>query len=252
MLKGRIIPCLDVKDGRVVKGKKFAGIKDVDDPERLADYYSKAGADELVFYDITATKEGRRISLEFISKVAAKTAIPFAVGGGLNTLDDIARALAQGATKISLNSGAVQDPKLIEKAAAKFGSQAVVLSIDAKLKGRDTWNVFTQGGKVDTGMDAITWAQEGVRLGAGELVINSMDQDGMGEGYDLKLLKVITTQVNVPVIASGGAGTMEHFSQAILEAGVDGVLAASVFHYQQVDIAELKNYLRTKGIGVQK
>ena len=251
MLKGRIIPCLDVRDGRVVKGKKFMDIVDIDDPEVLAEYYSREGADELVFYDITATTEGRKISLEFIEKVAAKINIPFGVGGGVNTIEDFTNILSKGADKVSINSAAIKRPELIEEASLKFGSKTVVLSMDVKKIDNKQWRVFVNAGKVDTGMDAIDWAIEGVRLGAGELVINSIDGDGMKEGYDIELLKTITSRVEVPVIASGGAGKMEDFSQAIIEGGVDGVLAASVFHYKEIKIKDLKTHMKSKGIEVE-
>ena len=251
MLTRRVIPCLDVRDGRVVKGKKFTDIVDVDDPEVLGEFYSKAGADELVFYDITATNEARKISLEFIEKVATKINIPFSVGGGVKTIEDFTEILRKGADKVSINSSAVKTPELITEASLKFGAQCVVLSMDVKKTDTGQWRVFINGGRVDTGLDAIEWAIEGVRLGAGELVINSIDADGMKEGYDLDLLKAITSQVGVPVIASGGAGELEHFVQAVIEADVDGVLAASVFHYKEIDIKDLKEYMKMKGIEVR-
>lgn len=251
MLTRRIIPCLDVRDGRVVKGKKFDNIIDVDDPEVLGEFYSIAGADELVFYDITATNEDRAISLAFIEKVASKINIPFSVGGGVKTIDDFTEILRKGADKVSINSSAVKTPELITEASLKFGSQCVVLSMDVKKTDTDKWRVFINGGRVDTGIDAVEWAIEGVRLGAGELVINSIDADGMKEGYDIALLKKITSSVGVPVIASGGAGKMEDFCQAVIEADVDGVLAASVFHYKTIEIKELKQYMKSKGIEVR-
>ncbi|WP_409227132.1 imidazole glycerol phosphate synthase subunit HisF [Gudongella sp. SC589] len=251
MLTRRVIPCLDVRDGRVVKGKKFTDIVDVEDPEVLGEYYSRAGADELVFYDITATNDARRISLEFIEKVAARINIPFCVGGGVNSVEDFTDILRRGADKVSVNSAAVRNPSLITEASLKFGAQCVVLSMDVKKVDDGKWGVFINGGRIDTGLDALEWAREGVRLGAGELVINSIDADGMKEGYDLDLLKTITSNVGVPVIASGGAGRMEDFSRAVLEADVDGVLAASVFHYKEIEIRELKEYMRSKGIEVR-
>ena len=251
MLTRRVIPCLDVRDGRVVKGKKFTDIVDVEDPEVLGEYYSRAGADELVFYDITATNDARRISLEFIEKVAARINIPFCVGGGVNSVEDFTDILRRGADKVSVNSAAVKNPELITEASLKFGAQCVVLSMDVKKVDEGKWGVFINGGRIDTGLDALEWAREGVRLGAGELVINSIDADGMKEGYDLELLKTITSNVGVPVIASGGAGRMEDFSRAVLEADVDGVLAASVFHYKEIGIKELKEYMRSKGIEVR-
>ncbi|MCR3955461.1 MAG: imidazole glycerol phosphate synthase subunit HisF [Gudongella sp.] len=251
MLTRRVIPCLDVRDGRVVKGKKFKDIVDVEDPEVLGEYYSRAGADELVFYDITATNDARRISLEFIEKVAAKINIPFCVGGGVNSIEDFTDILRRGADKVSVNSAAVGNPKLITEASLKFGAQCVVLSMDVKKVDEGKWGVFINGGRIDTGLDALEWAKEGVELGAGELVINSIDADGMKEGYDLELLKTITSNVGVPIIASGGAGRMEDFSRAVLEADVDGVLAASVFHYKEIEIRDLKEYMRSKGIEVR-
>lgn len=251
MLTRRIIPCLDVRDGRVVKGKKFQDIMDVEDPEVLGEFYSKAGADELVFYDITATSEARKISLEFIEKVAAKINIPFCVGGGVNSIEDFTEILRKGADKVSVNSAAVTNPELITLASLKFGAQCVVLSMDVKKAGNNEWKVYINGGRVDTGLDAVEWAVEGVRLGAGELVINSIDEDGMKEGYDLELLKAVTSAVGVPVIASGGAGKLEDFAKAVIDANVDGVLAASVFHYKEIGIKELKEYMKSRGIEVR-
>ena len=246
----RIIPCLDVRDGRVVKGKKFDNIQDVDDPETLAEFYSKAGADELVFYDITATNEGRKVSLEFIGKVAGKIDIPFCVGGGVNTIEDFTDIIEKGADKVSINSAAVKRPELIKEASQKYGSNRVVLGMDVKKIEKDKWRVFINGGRVDTGLDAVEWAQEAARLGAGELVLNSIDADGMKEGYDIALLKAITNSVDAPVIASGGAGKMEDFCKAVIEGNASGVLAASVFHYKEIDIKELKKYMKLKGIEV--
>lgn len=246
----RIIPCLDVRDGRVVKGKKFDNIQDVDDPETLAEFYSKAGADELVFYDITATNERRKVSLEFIEKVAAKIDIPLCVGGGVKTIEDFTQIIEKGADKVSINSGAVKRSELIREASQKYGSNRVVLGMDVKKLGENRWRVFINGGRLDTGLDAVEWAQEAVRLGAGELVLNSIDADGMKEGYDIELLKAITNSVDVPVIASGGAGKMEDFCKAAIEGKAAGVLAASVFHYKEIDIKELKKYMKSKGIEV--
>ena len=203
MLTRRVIPCLDVRDGRVVKGKKFTDIMDVEDPEVLGEFYSREGADELVFYDITATHEARKISLEFIEKVAAKINIPFCVGGGVNSLEDFTAILRKGADKVSVNSAAVKNPALITEASLKFGAQCVVLSMDVKQTGEGQWTVFVNGGRTPTELNAVEWAVEGVRLGAGELVINSIDTDGMKSGYDIELLKAITSRVGVPVIASG-------------------------------------------------
>jgi cyclase len=247
----RVIPCLDVRDGRVVKGKKFENIKDVDDPEVLAEFYSKAGADELVFYDITATNEGRKVSLEFIEKVAAKIDIPLCVGGGVNTIEAFTEIIEKGADKVSINSAAVKRPELIREAAAKHGSKRVVLGMDVKKIGEKEWRVFTNGGRIDTGLDAVKWAVDAVKLGAGELVLNSIDEDGMKGGYDIELLKAVTDSVDVPVIASGGAGKREDFCKAALEGNATGVLAASVFHYKEIEIAELKKYMKSKGIEVR-
>lgn len=246
----RIIPCLDVIDGRVVKGKKFDNIKDVDDPETLAEFYSKAGADELVFYDITATNEKRKVSLEFIEKVAAKVNIPLCVGGGVNTIEGFAEIIEKGADKVSINSAAVKTPMLIKEASQKYGSNKVVLGMDVKKIGEEEWRVFINGGRKDTGLDAVEWAVEAVGLGAGELVLNSIDRDGMKDGYDIELLKAITDSVDVPVIASGGAGKMEDFSKAAIEGNAGGVLAASVFHYREIEIKDLKKYMKSKGIEV--
>lgn len=251
MLTRRVIPCLDVRDGRVVKGKKFTDIMDVEDPEVLGEFYSREGADELVFYDITATHEARKISLEFIEKVAAKINIPFCVGGGVNSLEDFTAILRKGADKVSVNSAAVKNPALITEASLKFGAQCVVLSMDVKQTGEGQWTVFVNGGRTPTELNAVEWAVEGVRLGAGELVINSIDTDGMKSGYDIELLKAITSRVGVPVIASGGAGRLEDFAEAVLQADVDGVLAASVFHYRELSIRQVKEYMKGKGIEVR-
>lgn len=252
MLTRRIIPCLDVRDGRVVKGKQFTNLIDVDDPAVLGKFYSEQGADELVFYDITASSDQRKISLEFVERVAKEVNIPFCVGGGVDSMDDFTNILRKGADKISVNSGAVKNPHLIREASRKFGAQCVVLSIDAKRNDQGSWSVYVKGGREKTELDAIWWAVEGVRLGAGEIVINSIDADGMKNGYDIELLQAITSKVNVPVIASGGAGLMEHFKEAITKANVDGILAASVFHYKEIEINDLKQYLSEKGIAIRR
>ena len=251
MLAKRIIPCLDVKNGRVVKGKKFTGLEDVNDPAVLGKYYSDEGADELVFYDITASSDERKISLEFVERVAKEINIPFCVGGGINSIEDFTAILRKGADKVSINSAAVLNPSLITEASKKFGAQCVVLSIDAKKNEFGSWSVYIKGGREKTNLDAILWAKEGVRLGAGELVINSIDEDGMKQGYDLELLKQITQSVTVPVIASGGAGNITHFYQAIDQANVDGILAASVFHYKEINIKDLKKALKDQGIPIR-
>lgn len=251
MLAKRIIPCLDINNGRVVKGKKFKDIIDVDSPEILGKFYSDSGADELVFYDITATSEQRRISFEFISKVAKNINIPFCVGGGVSTLQDFKDILRKGADKISINSAAVKNPELIREASLRYGAQCVVLSMDVKKNEGGSWSVYIKGGREKTELDVIDWAVRGVELGAGELVINSIDEDGMKKGYDLELLRKITCSVNVPVIASGGAGSMQDFYDAIDKADVDGILAASVFHFGEIKINELKEYLKNRGIPVR-
>lgn len=251
MLARRIIPCLDVRNGRVVKGTKFKDIKDVDDPARLGKYYSDSGADELVFYDITASNEERKTSLEFVKKVAYEINIPFSVGGGVSTLDDFKYILRSGADKVSVNSSAVKKPALIKEASERFGNQCVVLSIDAKKNKEGSWSVYIKGGREKTPLDAIEWAKKGVELGAGEIVVNSIDEDGMKNGYDLELLKMITSAVNVPVIASGGAGKTEHFLDAVKYSDVDGILAASVFHFGEIKIAELKKYLKNNGVEIR-
>ena len=252
MLSKRIIPCLDVRNGRGVKGKKFQDIQDVDDPATLGKRYSDLGADELVFYDITASSEDRKISLDFVSDVAKNLNIPFCVGGGVETIEDFYDILRRGADKISVNSGAVKNPKLIQEASRKFGNQCVVLSIDAKRNEEGNYDVYIKGGRENTHMDAILWAIQGEALGAGELVINSIDADGMKEGYDLDLLKKITNAVNIPVIASGGAGKIEDFITCLKETNVDAVLAASVFHFQEITISDLKERLSIEHIPIRK
>jgi len=250
MLARRIIPCLDVRNGRVVKGQQFQNIVDVDDPVALGRRYSAEGADELVFYDITASAEDRQISLNFVADVARELNIPFCVGGGVRTLDDITTILRKGADKVSVNSGAIANPDLINAGAKRFGSQCIVLSIDVKQQDGKNY-VYQNGGRKNTGLDAIEWAVEGVRRGAGELVINSMNFDGMKQGFDIELLKLITSRVNVPVIASGGAGSIEDFIELGQQTDVDGYLAASVFHYRTIDIADLKQELAKKDIPVR-
>lgn len=251
MLTKRIIPCLDVRNGRVVKGQKFENIVDVDSPEILGKYYSDSGADELVFYDITASNEERNTSLKFVQNVAANINIPFCVGGGVSSIEDITNILRKGADKVSINSAAIKNPELIRQASLTFGTQCIVLSIDAKKNNEGSWSVYIKGGREKTDLDAVQWAVKGVELGAGEVVVNSIDEDGMKNGYDIELLKRITDAVNVPVIASGGAGEMKDFYDAIEYAKVDGVLAASVFHFGQIKIEELKRYLKDKKIEVR-
>ena len=250
MLTKRIIPCLDVDKGRVVKGKKFNDIQDVSDPVELAKMYSEAGADELVFYDITASNEERDIFINIVEKTAYEVYIPFTIGGGIRTVDDFNKVLRAGADKVSVNSAAVKNPRIISEAALKFGSQCVVLSIDAKKVG-NKWNVFINGGRVDTGLDAIEWAIKGEKLGAGELVLNSNDADGIKEGYDIELNRIISEKVNIPVIASGGAGKAEDFLDVFKNGKVDAALAASVFHFGEIDIFQLKNYLSANDIAMR-
>ncbi len=250
MLAKRIIPCLDVRDGRVVKGTQFKDIVDVDDPATLGKRYSESGADELVFYDITASHEKREISMRFVEEVARTIQIPFSVGGGLRSVGDIRDVLRKGADKVSLNSSAVLDPDLIRKGAEWFGSQCIVLSIDAKRKD-GSYEVLINGGRTPTGLDALEWAKEGTRLGAGEIVINSIDTDGMKSGYDIELLKRLRAAVDVPIIASGGAGTIEHFIEGAVSGKADGLLAASVFHYGTIPIPRLKEALLKAGVHVR-
>lgn len=251
MLAKRIIPCLDVRNGRVVKGSQFSNIVDVEAPEVLGKFYSDEGADELVFYDITASNEERKTSLDFVEVVAKEINIPFCVGGGVKTIDDFTDILRRGADKVSVNSQAVLNPSLITEASKKFGAQCVVLSIDAKKNEEGSWSVYVKGGREKTELDAIEWAKQGVELGAGEIVVNSIDEDGMKNGYDLELLTRITNVVKVPVIASGGAGTMNHFLEAVNVSDADGILAASVFHFGEIKISELKKFLKDKGVEIR-
>ena len=250
MLAKRIVPCLDVRDGRVVKGKQFKNIRDVDDPVKLGKFYSEQGADELVFYDITATHEKRNIFIDVVRAVAEAIDIPFTIGGGIASIDDFQQVLRAGADKVSVNSAAVMRPDLIREAALRFGSQCVVLSIDAKRDGRGGWQVYVEGGRKNTGIDAIAWAKQGVALGAGEICMNSMDADGEKAGFDLELNRRLATELPVPIIASGGAGTMEDFKR-VFDVGVDAALAASVFHFGQIPIPELKKYLSEEGVAMR-
>ncbi len=250
MLTKRIVPCLDVNHGRVVKGVKFQGLQDVDDPVELAKHYSDIGADELVFYDITASNEQRDIFLDVVEKTAYNVYIPFTVGGGIRTIDDFNKVLRAGADKVSVNSAAVKNPELITEAALKFGNQCVVLSIDAKRRG-NYWEVYVNGGRTPTGIDAIEWAVRGEKLGAGELVLNSIDADGVKTGFDLELNRIVSESVRLPVIASGGAGTKEHFLEVFQEGRADAGLAASVFHFGEIDIRELKKYLKDNGVNMR-
>ena len=250
MITKRIIPCLDVRNGRVVKGKNFEGIQDVSDPVVMAKFYNREGADELVFYDITASVEERGLFTDILTKVASEIFIPLTVGGGINTLDDFDRVLKCGADKVSVNSGAIRDPQIIEKAAKKYGDQCVVLSMDIK-RVDGSFRLFAKGGRENTGIDALQWAVDGVNSGAGELVVNSIDTDGVKQGFDLELLDEIAARVNVPIIASGGAGKMEDFSELFRHKGMDAGLAASIFHYKEIKIADLKKYLRNEGVEVR-
>lgn len=248
----RVIPCLDIKDGRVVKGVKFANLMDAGDPADVAAAYDRAGADEVVFLDITASSDSRATQLEWVRQVASRLFIPFTVGGGIRTVQDFRAILREGADKISINSAAIMNPPLISEAADKFGSQCVVVAIDAKKRSDGTgWNIYKNGGRVDMGMDAVEWAVEAERLGAGEILLTSMDGDGTKEGYDLALTKAVAEAVNIPVIASGGAGSLEHFYEALMEAKAEAVLAASLFHYKELEISQVKEYLRARGVSVR-
>lgn len=252
MITKRIIPCLDIHSGRVVKGVKFAGLKDAGDPVEIAEAYNKSGADELVFLDISATNDERSTNLNIIGKVAEVVSIPFAVGGGIRTVEDIKRILDVGAAKVGINTAAIENPDLIGAAADTFGSKCVILALDAKKRSDGLgWTVLKNGGKVDTGIDAVQWAIKAAELGAGEILLTSMDCDGTKDGYDLDLLKAISESVSIPVIASGGAGKLEHFYDAITIGKADAVLAASLFHYKELEIMEVKRYLNQRGISVR-
>ena len=250
MITKRIIPCLDVRNGRVVKGKNFEGIQDVSDPVEMAKFYNREGADELVFYDITASVEERGLFTDILRKVASEIFIPLTVGGGINTLEDFDRVLKCGADKVSVNSGAIRNPNIIGQAAKKYGDQCVVLSMDIK-RVDGVFRLFAKGGRENTGIDALQWAVDGVNSGAGELVVNSIDTDGVKGGFDLELLDAIAARVNVPIIASGGAGNMEDFSELFSHEGIDAGLAASIFHYKEIRIEDLKKYLRDQGVEVR-
>lgn len=250
MITKRIIPCLDVRNGRVVKGKNFEGIQDVSDPVEMAKFYNREGADELVFYDITASVEERGLFTDILRKVASEIFIPLTVGGGINTLEDFDRVLKCGADKVSVNSGAIRNPNIIGQAAKKYGDQCVVLSMDIK-RVDGVFRLFAKGGRENTGIDALQWAVDGVNSGAGELVVNSIDTDGVKGGFDLELLDAIAARINVPIIASGGAGKMEDFSELFAHEGIDAGLAASIFHYKEIRIEDLKKYLRDQGVEVR-
>ncbi|MCI9595914.1 MAG: imidazole glycerol phosphate synthase subunit HisF [Firmicutes bacterium] len=250
MITKRIIPCLDVRNGRVVKGINFEGVQDVADPVEMARFYNENGADELVFYDITASVEERKLFSNILTDVASQIFIPLTVGGGINTLEDFDRVLKCGADKVSVNSGAIRNPDIIEQGAKKYGDQCVVLSMDIK-RVDGAFKLFSKGGRENTGIDALQWAVDGVNRGAGELVVNSIDTDGVKEGFDLEMLDAIAARVSVPIIASGGAGKMEHFSQLFQHPGMDAGLAASIFHFKEINILDLKEYLRKEGVEVR-
>ncbi len=252
MYTKRIIPCLDVKDGRVVKGTQFVNLRDAGDPVDVGAYYSENGADELTFLDITASSDARETTVDMVHRVAERVFIPFTVGGGIRTVEDFRKILRAGADKVAVNSAAIMNPQLICEAALKFGSQCVVVAIDAKRRpdGKG-WTVYKNGGRVDMGLDAVEWARKAVELGAGEILLTSMDCDGTKTGYDLELTAAVSDIVSVPVIASGGAGTMEHFYDAFTAGKADAVLAASLFHYRELEICELKKYLEGRGIPVR-
>lgn len=252
MFTKRIIPCLDVNKGRVVKGVNFVDLKDAGDPVEIAKAYDAAGADELVFLDITASCEARDTVVDMVRAVAANVFIPFTVGGGIRTVDDFKRLLREGADKISVNSAAIDRPELITEAAEKFGSQCVVVAIDAKRRPEGGWNIYKHGGRLDTGIDAVEWAKKVEKLGAGEILLTSMDCDGTKAGYDMELTRAIADAVSIPVIASGGAGTLEHFYEALSEGGADAALAASLFHYKELEISQVKDYLAERGISVRR
>lgn len=248
----RIIPCLDVKDARVVKGVNFVNFRDAGDPAEVAAAYDRAGADEVVFLDITASADARNTQLEWVRQVASRVFIPFTVGGGIRTVEDFKALLREGADKISVNSAAILNPRLISDAADKFGSQCVVVAIDARLRPDGSgWNIYRNGGRIDMGMDAVEWAVRAEQLGAGEILLTSMDGDGTKAGYDLALTRAVAEAVSIPVIASGGAGTLEHFYEALTTGQAEAALAASLFHYKELEIRQVKEYLRDKGVPVR-
>ena len=247
----RIIPCLDVNNGRVVKGTNFINLRDAGDPIEVGKMYDKAGADELVFLDITASSDARSIKAELVRRVAETIFIPFTVGGGIRTVEDFKMILREGADKVAVNSAAIMNPTLISEAAEKFGSQCVVVAIDAKRRVDGGWNIYKNGGRVDMGIDAIEWAMKAEKLGAGEILLTSMDCDGTKAGYDIELTRTVAENISIPVIASGGAGTKEHFYEALTEGKAEAALAASLFHYKELEINDVKKYLREKGVSVR-
>ncbi|MDR0138721.1 imidazole glycerol phosphate synthase subunit HisF [Metabacillus idriensis] len=252
MITKRIIPCLDVKDGRVVKGIQFLGLRDAGDPVELATFYDKEGADELVFLDISASHEGRKTMVDVVERVAAQLAIPFTVGGGINSLTDMKKILRAGADKVSVNTSAVLRPELISEGARFFGSQCIVVAIDARFDEESgSYKVYTHGGRKETEWEVTDWAREAVKRGAGEILLTSMNSDGEKSGFDLALNKMVSGSVSVPVIASGGAGNAEHFAEAFLEGKADAALAASIFHYKETSVKEVKDYLKTQGVNVR-
>ena len=252
MFTKRIIPCLDVHNGRVVKGINFVNLRDAGDPVEVGYAYDKAGADELVFLDITASSDARTIKIDMVRRVAETVFIPFTVGGGIRTVEDFKVILREGADKVAINSAAIQNPNLISEAALKFGNQCVVVAIDAKRRADGSgWNIFKNGGRVDMGIDAVEWAMKANELGAGEILLTSMDCDGTKNGYDIELTRTISENVSIPVIASGGAGTKEHFYDALTEGRADAALAASLFHYKELEINEVKQYLREREVSVR-
>ena len=252
MLAKRIVPCLDIKDGQTVKGTNFVNLRQAGDPVELGRAYSEQGADELVFLDITASSDARATKLDMVRRVAETVFIPFTVGGGIRTIDDFKMVLREGADKVSVNSAAILNPELISEAAMKFGSQCVVVAIDAKRRADGSgWNIYKNGGRVDMGIDAVEWAMKACELGAGEILLTSMDCDGTKDGYDIELTKIVSDNVSIPVIASGGAGKLEHFKDAFTKGNADAVLAASLFHYKELEIREVKEYLREQGISVR-
>lgn len=252
MFTKRIIPCLDVHNGRVVKGINFVNLRDAGDPVEVAKAYNKAGADELVFLDITASSDARTIKIDMVRRVAETVFIPFTVGGGIRSVEDFKEILREGADKVAVNSAAIDRPELIAEAADKFGSQCVVLAVDAKRRADGSgWNIYKNGGRIDMGIDAVEWAMKACELGAGEILLTSMDKDGTKDGYDIELTRTISENVKVPVIASGGAGTKEHFYEVLVEGRADAALAASLFHYKELEIREVKEYLNTRGVSVR-